>query len=68
VYLARMLKSRLLEHDKYIDTYKILDHFWRKWILADFRPMWSLFSKDTDDVITTTPSGSKQKLPETKVN
>jgi hypothetical protein len=27
VYLARMLKSRLLEHDKYIDTYKILDHF-----------------------------------------
>jgi hypothetical protein len=40
VYLARMLKSRLLEHDKYIDTYKILDHFWRKWILADFRPMW----------------------------
>jgi len=49
IYLARMLKSRLLEHDKYVDAHKILDHVWRKWVITDFRPMWALFSKDKDE-------------------
>jgi hypothetical protein len=48
VYLARALSSRLIVHDKYVDAHKVLDHLWRMWVVTDFRPMWALFSKDTD--------------------
>ena len=48
LYLARAITDRLLEHDKYVNCHKILDHLWRKWIMVDYRPAWAIFSKDTD--------------------
>ena len=55
--LAQMLAQRYLKLDEYVASHKVLDHIWRKWIFANFRPAFSIVydSSAKNILATTTP-------------